>query len=218
MAQKYSSFSYKAGNSLIHKLPSWIKLLLIPALNIIVFCLPPVVSIIFLVAQFILCCFLKFTLKEQFQDLKPVIYYAILLYIFNLISSLFTEFSVASVKDAFLNKETSLMLIKLFCIMQSASILYKTSTSLEIREGIAVIESCIRKIFQLNKKLTFTNAISLFVTFIPMVFAVWQKSKKAWIARGGKNNIKMYITLLPVLFSVGMKNAYNSARAIAIRE
>ena len=58
----------------------------------------------------------------------------------------------------------------------------------------------------------------MFLNFIPLVSKIWEQSKKAWLARGGKNFVKMYLALLPVLFSVGMKKAYNMSRAIAIRQ
>ncbi|MCR4742928.1 MAG: hypothetical protein K5866_08695 [Treponema sp.] len=51
-----------------------------------------------------------------------------------------------------------------------------------------------------------------------MVSKIWNQSKKAWLARGGKISIKMYKVLIPLLFSVGMKKAYNMARAISIRK
>lgn len=229
MAQKYSAFSYKSGNSFLHKMPAWIKILLIPILNILFLCLPPYFSVGLLVFQFVLACCLRFTLKEQFKDLKPVLYYAVLLIFFTIVSSSvqialaqekvsFEEGVKSVLSQVFLNKETIFMLVKLFCVMQSASLIYKTSTSLEIREGVGKIEAAIRKLFHLNPKLTVTNTISLFVTFIPMVVKIWEQSKKAWKARQGKSGVKMYITLLPVLFSVGMKSAYNSAKAIVARE
>lgn len=92
--------------------------------------------------------------------------------------------------------------------MQTSSLVFKTSTSLEMREGIS-------KIF--GRKSTITNAISMFLNFLPMVSKIWQQSKKVWKARGGKNGIKMYFILLPVLFSVGMKKAYSLAKAVQIR-
>ncbi|MDY2840701.1 MAG: hypothetical protein SOT46_10075 [Treponema sp.] len=229
MGQKYSSFSYKSGNSFLHRMPAWIKILLIPAINILFLCLPPLFSVILFIVQLILSFCLKFSLKEQYQDLKPVLYYAVLLYLFSFISGivqiliskthsgLFESLQSVSA-SAFLNKETLFMLLKLFCIMQSASLVYKTSTSLEIREGVGVIELCIRKVFRLERKLKVTNTISLFVTFIPLVIKIWNQSKKAWYARQGKKGVKMYMTLLPVLFSVGLKSAYNSAKAISARD
>ena len=58
----------------------------------------------------------------------------------------------------------------------------------------------------------------MFLNFIPMLAQIWEQSKKAWQARGGKKGVKMYGVLLPVLFSVGMKKAYNQARAIFVRD
>lgn len=92
--------------------------------------------------------------------------------------------------------------------MQTSSLVFKTSTSLEMREGIS-------KIF--GRKSAITNAISMFLNFIPMISKIWQQSKVAWKIRGGKNGIKMYFVLLPILFSVGMKKAYNLAKAVQIR-
>ena len=102
--------------------------------------------------------------------------------------------------------------------MQSASLIYKTSTSLEIREGIDSIETFIHKIFHINKANIITDSISMFLIFIPIISEIWDKSKKSWLVRGGKNSIKMYIVLFPLLFSVGMKKAYNMARAVSIRK
>lgn len=228
MSQQYSAFSYKYGNSFIHRLPAWIKLIVIPGLNIIVFCCPFYVALAFLVVQFLISCYLKYTIAEQIRDLKPVLYYAVLLYLFSLVSSAITGINtveesikidtvITILKNSMLSIDSLYMLLKLFCIMQSASIVYRTSTSLEIREGIWVIEKSIRRCFRLKEKQTFTNTVSLFINFIPMIFSVWTQIKKAWIARQGKNGIRMYLKLLPVLFSVGMKKAYNSARALSIR-
>lgn len=208
---KYSLFSYKAGSSFLHKCPAWCKILFIPLINILFLCLPPIFSFILLVIQFILALILGFSLREQFTDVKPVFYYAFLLFLFQIISWLFSNPGLESFKTQFSwdsEKESVFLLIKLFSIMQSASLVFKTSTSLELRDGIG-------KIF--GQKSVLTNALSLFLNFIPMVSKIWEESKKAWLARGGKKNLKMYFVLLPVLFSIGLKKAYNVARAILIR-
>lgn len=131
-------------------------------------------------------------------------------------------FAGTALKESFTicfeNRDTVIMLIKLFCVMQSASLLFKTSTAMEIRFGIGKIETAIRKILPVSKKNAFTDTISLFINFIPLVKDIWEQSKRSWHARHGKNGIKMYMTLLPVLFSVGLKKAYNTARAITIRQ
>lgn len=215
-------FSYKSGSSFLHKTPAWIKLLFIPFINILFLCLPAYFACGLVVIQFVLACCLHFSFKEQLTDVKPVLYYAVLLYGFKVILWAMSFISgdgitKTSSSDLF-DLETFFLLVKLFCVMQSASLVFKTSTLLQLREGIAQIESTLRKILHLKKQNTFTNAISMFLNFIPMLAQIWEQSKKAWCARSGKKGLKMYSVLLPVLFSVGMKKAYNQARAISIRE
>lgn len=229
MTEKYSLFSYKRGSSFLHRCPAWIKIVFIPIVNILFLCLPPYFSFALILIQTIVAFSLRFTIREQLTDLKPVIYYAILLFFFQIVSILFSCIKIdANFAKTFLStfikdfswqnqKETVFQLLKLFAVMQSASLLFKTSTSLEIRLGIEKIERAIRKLFHLKNKCTFTNAISLFLNFIPMVSRIWNETKIAWLNRGGKANLKMYMTILPILFSVGMKKAYNEARALEVR-
>ena len=218
---KYSAFQYKAGNSFLHKTPSWIKILIIPIINILFFILPYQFALALIVFQTILAFSLHFTFKEQLADLRAVLYYAVLLLFVKVLTFIFTYvFGSSSLPlnwDTVLlyikgEKHTLFMLLKLFCVMQSASLVFKTSTSLEIREGVGKIE------YAITKKNTLTDGIFLFVSFIPSVSKIWKQSTRAWYARGGKHNIRMYLVLLPVLFSVGMKEAYNKARAVSIRK
>ena len=274
-----SLFSYKSGSSFLHKCPTWCKILFIPVISVLTLCLPPWFCIALVVIQFVLACILRFSLSEQYCDVRPVIFYAFLLYFVKLLS-IAVEFFVnapllqnSEILDGisknlpsdfgsrgfdsfcdfwawFCNhftwdseKETLFMLTKILCLMQTASLLFKTSTSLQIREGFEIIELAVRQIFvrifrkncrkngekllrgvatcnsddsQL-KNAPIATALSMFVNFIPMVSAIWAQSKRAWFARGGKKGARMYAVLLPVLFSVGMKKAWNTARAIQIR-
>ena len=73
------AFSYKAGNTFLHKMNPVVKILLIPALNILVFNLPFKVAVFFLIFQAGLAFILHFTLREQLRDLRHVLYYAVIL-------------------------------------------------------------------------------------------------------------------------------------------
>ena len=219
--------SYKQGTSFLHRCPAWIKILVIPAVSIAAFYLPPVFALCILVLQTLVSFVLRFTVREQLADLRPVIYYAVLLFIAKLIGSAAVVISGGSFywKDFLISeKETWLLLLKLFCVMQSASLVFKTSTSLQIREGLEKIEITIRKFLHLKAKKTgaqkapVAQTLSIFICFIPQVSKNWQQATRAWKARGGKKSLKMLVVLLPVFFSVGMKQAYNSARAISIRQ
>jgi len=196
-------FEYKKGNSFLHRCPATFKIIFIPLINIVFLFLPYYFIAALVLLQFLLAFALHFTVKEIYKDLRPVIYYGLLLFLL--------QFNLQNVR------ETLLILLKLLCIMQSASLTFKTSSPLQIREGVASIESFFCRLIRKKPGYTFTNALSLFIIFIPMLSRVWEEAKKAWLIRGGKKGIKMYSALLPVLFSVGMKKAYNMARAVAIR-
>mgnify|MGYP003477930195 CR=1 FL=1 len=72
-------FSYKHGNSIIHKLSPTIKILLLPVFSLLVFNLNEFFTIFLVVTQIILCFNLKFSVKEQITDIKPVLFYGVML-------------------------------------------------------------------------------------------------------------------------------------------
>ena len=214
--QLYSLFSYKKGNSFLHRCPAWIKLLFVPVLNILCWKLPLNFSLALIILQTVIAFCLNFTLREQLCDIKPVIYYSFMLFLVKVISDFSLllsnhSFSIAALIAGFSwhsEKESLIMLIKLFCLMQTSSLIFKTSTSIELRQGI----SCIPVLRLL------AEPISMFLNFIPMVSKIWRQLKISWKARGGKESLKMYVVLFPVLFSTGMKKAWNLSRAISIRK
>ena len=218
-----TAFSYKSGSSFMHRCPAWIKLLLIPVVSIVVFKFPVYFAIGLCMILIVLSFVLKFSVREQLRDLKAVLYYATFLIFAKLIGSVTSgQFDLS----AFIRneKETWLLLLKLLCVMQSVSILFKTSTSLQIREGLEVMELAVRRCLHLKSLVEgrpnapIAQAVSLFICFIPQVSKNWQQAERAWKARGGRKSLRMFVVLLPVFFSVGMKQAYNTARAISIRQ
>lgn len=227
-----TAFSYKSGSSFLHRCPAWIKICLLPLVSIFAFKLPFYFVLGFCVLQIILACVLKFTISEQLRDLKAVLYYAAFLIFTKLagnIASAVSSESLAALKfsnipqlaAAFFITETETwgLLLRLLCVMQTASLIFKTSTSLQIREGLGQIELFIRKPFTSGKRAAtpVADTLSIFICFIPQVSKNWQQAERAWLARGGHKSLRMFVVLLPVFFSVGMKQAYNSARAISAR-
>lgn len=246
----YSAFSYKPGKTFVHKLPSQLKILFIPIFNIVIFSLDWHVGAAFILIQFILFCFLKFTLKEQLTDLTPVIWYAIFMYLIGFCSEIYINLTSGSlfangffetmheikpaellssilqaVKTTFSDEKTLNFVVKFCACNQSASLMFKTSTSLELKQGIESIEIKIRKFLSFKWKTKndsevepkFSVVISMFINFLPAVFKIWNQLKKSWKARNGKTSLRMYLVLLPVLFSMGLKYAANSAKAVCIR-
>ena len=210
-----TAFSYKLGNSFLHRCPTLIKILFLPAVSIAVFMLPWQVAVMVVGLQTIAGFLLHLTPREQLCDLQAVLYYAAFLIFAKLTGALFTH----TLKPDFFTDfvPTLLLLLKLLCVMQTASLVFKTSTSLQIRQALERMELAIRRFFHMPLRTPAAQMLALFICFIPQVSKNWAQSKKAWLARGGKKGLRMLIVLLPVLFCVGMKQAYNSARAITIR-
>jgi len=224
----FSVFSYKPGNSFFHRLPSWIKILLIPAFNVALFILDWKIAAVFAVLHVILFFILRFSVREQIKDLKPVIYYAVFLYCMLFLMQVYglyqnTDLQSKDVfKNAFFNTiydmDTAFFCVKFLACVQSCSLMFKTSTSLEIRTGIENIETVIRKCIPfVSKEPEFSLAVSMLINFIPTVFKLWTQLKRAWIARGGKQSPKMALVLIPKLFTLGLNFAYNTTKALVNR-
>lgn len=225
MKNSFSLFSYKSGNSVLHRMASWQKIILLPALSLSYWVIPFYFVIFVIAVQLIVEIILKFSLKDIANDFKPVIFYAVLLYFINFCASYFSFgwiFDFALLKKTaitvFSDFLTAIFLLRFFAAIQACSLLFKTSSSLQIREGFEHIESFFRKILPVSKKNQFSKILALFVCFIPMCIQNWNSIKKAWFARGGKFGIRMIFVLLPVFFSVGMNKAYKMAKAYAARD
>ena len=232
-----TAFSYKQGSSFLHRCPAWVKIIILPIISLSTFYLPPYFAIALIALQTLVSFLLHFTLREQVRDLRAVFYYAVFLIFVKIIGSLaaaisggsLPAFELATLPQILLTfliseKETWLLLLKLFCIIQTASLIFKTSTSLQIREGLEVMELAVRRSLHLKPivdgrpNAPVAQAVSLFICFIPQVSKNWQQAERAWKARGGRKSLKMFVVLLPVFFSVGMKQAYNTAKAISARQ
>lgn len=216
MFNEYSLFSYQNGNSFLHKCPFWFKFFLSLMINILLFWTPFKFIVVLIFLQFGISCLLKFSIKEQFYDIRIIIYYGLLLYLFNLIlwfgNGKGLEVNLKNFLIEFTwekQKSTVLYLARILAVIQCCSLLFKTSTLLEMREGIA-------KFF--GKKSVITITFFMFLNFLPMISKIWTQCKKSWFARGGKIGLKMYVVLLPVLLSVGLKKAYNVSRAFLARK
>lgn len=226
--ENFTVFSYKPGSTILHRLPSWIKILFIPAFNIALFMLDWKVAAFFIPFQAVIFLALGFTPKEQFMDLKPVIWYAVFLYIMNVFMQFYglwnsvsltpLEFAKRAVLNAITDTDTAFFCIKFCACVQSCSLMFKTSTSIEIRTGIENIEIAVRHCIPFVKKEpVFALAVSMLINFIPAVFKIWYQLKRAWISRGGKQSPLMVMTLIPQLFSVGLKYSFDTTKALINR-
>ena len=232
-------FSYRPGNSVFHRIPSWLKIIFIPLFNVLLFVLNWKFAAAFIVIFAVTFALMDFSFSEQISDLRPVLYYAVFLYFMNLFMEIYgaVNGSGADVSasgagtvqaifqliktcifNAVTNRETAFFCIKFCACVQSCSLMFKTSTSIQIRTGIEQIECCLRRFIPFAKKEpVFALAVSMLINFIPAVFKIWNQLCRAWLCRGGKTGVKMFMTLIPQLFSLGLKFSLDSAKALINR-
>jgi len=198
-------FKYKTIKGPLHKIPALVKLILLLPLSIFCMSLAPLYLAAGIAAAAITAFLCGFTIREQLTDLKPAFYYAILMYLLSVFSN-FTEvftkmphnvfdFGILLPRSEFLR-----ITLRLVMIVQISAFLFRTTSSLEIRD-------CLR-----------IEIISLFISFIPEIFETWETINMAWKARAGKQGLnKIRITVF-ILISLIMEKASLKAKAAAARQ
>jgi biotin transport system permease protein/energy-coupling factor transport system permease protein len=176
-----------------------------------------------------------FTLREQLTDLKPAVFYAALMYVLSVFSLLIMATDTLSgslplpalAAMVLLPRPEFLRItLRLALIVQLSALLFRSTSSSEIREGLIGIERFIRlkvsRLPFLKKRISaqcrFAENISLFLCFIPEIFETWNSINLAWKARGGKQGLRKIRVLVFALISLSFEKAALKSRALAARE
>jgi biotin transport system permease protein len=193
-----SVFKYKTKKGLLHKVPAGIKLLSLLPLSFFCLSLPLFWLGTGIVSAVIIAFICGLSVKDQITDFKPAFFYAVLMYALSVFSNLFDT------PNQFLNPfipnlEYLRITLRLVLIVQVSALLFRTTSSLEIREFVRL------------------EIISLFLSFIPEIFKIWNSVNLAWKARGGKEGFGKIKTLMFILISLSFEKAALKARAIEAR-
>lgn len=216
-----SLFSYRVGNSIIHKIPAGIKLAILFALCIsmankfsenwiLLFSYCVATLVVFVAAR---------TPVSHLKNLKFVIFVGLFVTAFRTF-----EFNQ---KIAFNLAETKIGLlytVRLLIAATAALIVFETTSRREIQEVFAVAERGLQKIFPPAKKIPFALTISVAISFIPEIFSVWNAVQLAARARtpSGKipfsRRIAISIAQISALFSCMFFRAEETRNAIVNRK
>ena len=246
MVSKQAIFKYKTIKGHLHKWPPMLKLFLLLPLSIFCLALPSFWLFVGIITSVIAAFLCRFTLREQLTDLKPAAIYASLMYALSIFSNLFNHLNAAQLTAPYshLTSNFSLLIancslqsvllphpdflrvaLRLTLIIQLSALLFRTTSSIEIRECLNNIELFIRRAFSalpfLRKHIAlkprFAEYISAFLMFIPEIFSIWTNIDMAWKARGGKNGLKKINMLVFVLISLSFEKAAIKAKAMDAR-
>jgi energy-coupling factor transporter transmembrane protein EcfT len=163
-------------------------------------------------AAIIAAFFAGFTLREQLTDIKPAILYTVLMYMLSVLAN-FSDYLAETAAQSFtavvlLPRSDYLRIsLRLVLIVQISALLFRTTSSLELRDAV-------RRIFPKSR---LAQNISVFLSFIPEIFVNWSIINMAYKARGGKKGPAMIKTVVFILISLNMEKAAVKAKALAAR-
>jgi biotin transport system permease protein/energy-coupling factor transport system permease protein len=219
-----SVFRYKNGSSIIYKLPAWIKILSIIPLSIALMNTMWIVIPILIISLSLFAYLCGFTIREQLTDLKPAVYYLVFAYSAQSLSKIY---NFSTISFDIVKPEIFLLIFfaKLIVIMQICSLVFRSTSAIQIKEAIDLIEMSIRNIFRklpmcknISDKNRFSLLLSLFLNFIPQIPSLWGNLEYAWQSKAGKNSILKFETLFLALLSICFYDASKKAKAIKSRD
>ena len=204
-----SLFSYTKGNSIIHRAPAGLKLLLLLAIPITLYLTPIQVCLAFIPVLFAVALVARIELGLFLKDLRPIVIYSVMILTIDVLSYLISS------KNGNIITQTSLfMILRLLCAIEAVSIFFRTTSIYETTDCLQRIEGFLT--FG-KSKLVVSSMLSLFLSFLPQIFATWKDLELAYKARGGRRGPAKIITLMPRLISASIKKADTTFLALLNR-
>ncbi len=189
MKKNPAIFSYRNENSIIHKIPCGIKIILMLFVTLRTFSNSPLWFKNENFIQYIpwLRTFFYFLVTAVFfflakTPLKSLIRLRFLLWI----TILFSSVSILSKNYSALLSDL-LYTFRFFVTALFSLIVFETTSKLEIMDTLCGVENKICKIIPSFKKLNSAMLISITITFIPEIFSEWNKIRTAATARSNLN-------------------------------
>ena len=204
-----SLFSYSKKRSLIHRIPAWIKLLILIATPFTLY-LTPIYVCLSLMGFFAVLAIISRTGFSRFlRDLRPIAYYCLMIIAIDVLSYLLFDKNRRIISDSSIQ-----MILRLLCAIEATSVFFRTTSTYEISYTLQAIEKAVT--FG-HTRFVVSGSLSLFLGFLPRIFKTWSDIDLAYRSRGGKKGIAKVIKLLPVLISVSIKNASTTYMALQNR-
>ena len=204
-----SLFAYTKTDSIIHRLPAWLKLLFLLAVPITLYLTPIQVCMILIPTFVIILLTAGIEPKQFLRDLKPIVIYSLMILTIDVLSWL-----LSSRKTEIITERSLCLILRLICAVEATSIFFRTTSIYETMETLQTIE---RTITFGKTSLTVSSILSLFLTFLPMIFATWTQLDAAYRVRGGRNGLSKAIRLLPLLISLSIRKAQTTYLALLNR-
>ena len=213
IGNRQTVFAYKTIKGPLHRLPALAKLISLVPLSLLCMSLPLPALGAGIALLALAALVLKFSPREQFTDLRPVLFYGLLMYALSVFSQLAEITLPVPLRELFMNvlipqNKFVHMFLRLLIIVQLSALLFRTTSMLEIRDCLSISAFTTR----------FSGSFALFAGFIPEIFQAWTQIDRAWQARGGRNGFTKIRALVFILITLSFEKAARKAVAMAARE
>ncbi len=202
-------FSYCKKNSLLHRIPAGLKIVLLFAIPITVSLTPIWVCVAFMGLFFLLALLSKVELKSYARDLRPMAIYCAMILLLDVLSYL-----IFGENEQVIRKESIYLVLRIICALEVSSVFFRTTSIQAMRDALQSAEKVIT--FGRSNYVVSTT-ITLFLGFLPQIFATWAALDLAYRARGGRNNLSKALRLLPLLIAMSIKRASTTYLALLNR-
>ena len=188
-------FAYTKKDSAVHRTPALLKLIILFAVPVTLHFTPIWVCFALIPTFLLLALFAGIGAGRFFRDLRPIVIYSIMIISIDVMSwLLFHRY------DEIITKTSLYLILRLLCAVEATSVFFRTTSIYEITDLL------IRIPFG-TVGLTVSGVLSLFLTFLPEVFATWSELETAYRARGGRKGFAKVVLLLPLLISLSINKA-----------
>ena len=198
-------FAYTKKDSMVHRTPCWLKLIILFAVPVTLHFTPIWVCIALIPTFLLLALIAGIGAGRFFRDLRSIVIYSMMIISIDVLSWL-----VFRRKDEIITKTSLYLILRLLCAVEATSVFFRTTSIYEITDML------IRIPFG-KAGLAVSGVFSLFLTFLPQIFATWSELETAYRARGGRKGIAKAVVLLPLLISLSINKARTTYLALLNR-
>ncbi|MDR3302484.1 MAG: hypothetical protein LBT01_08180 [Spirochaetaceae bacterium] len=228
MKSKNIVFRYKKGKTFIYRVPALVKLVLLFPLAILIMYMDITSILIGIGCMGIITRICGFSFLEQMSNIKPALFYGVFLYGLGLIGKFIAFIPLIPPPPSLFipNDEYILLVCRLLLVMQLSALFFRTTTSIEIKDALFMVEitsrSLLRKMpLALGKNISLrarlAPALALLLSFIPEIFELWNALDTSYTARCGRGGLKKIKIVLFALLTLCFHSAAERAKALEAR-
>ena len=198
-------FAYTKKDSVIHRAPCWLKLIILFAVPVTLHFTPIWVCAALIPTFLLIALIAGIGAGRFFRDLRPIVIYSLMIISIDVLSWL-----IFHRNDEIITKTSLYLILRLLCAVEATSVFFRTTSIYEITDMLSRIPFG-------KAGLAVSGVLSLFLTFLPQIFATWSGLEEAYRARGGRKGIAKAVVLLPLLISLSINKARTTYLALLNR-